>query len=67
MVVNAESNLFPEAVGSGESAFCAATFSYGHGNGLTMGYFDVLDSIGWREFFRSRTSFSSSPALQSTE
>src|SRR5271166_2521761 len=32
---------FPETVGVSESAFCDASFSYGHANGsLVMGYFD---------------------------
>ena len=33
-------DMFPASVGVGESAFCAATFSYGKGQGLVMGYFD---------------------------
>jgi len=33
-------DLFPASVGVGQSAFCAASFSYGHDKGLVMGYFD---------------------------
>ena len=33
-------DMFPASVGVGESAFCAATFSYGKGQGLVMGYYD---------------------------
>ena len=33
-------DLFPSSTGVGESAFCAATFSYGKDKGLVMGYFD---------------------------
>ncbi len=33
-------DMFPASVGVGESAFCAAAFSYGRGKGLVMGYFD---------------------------
>jgi len=33
-------DLFPLSVGSGESAFCLDTYSYGKGNGIVMGYFD---------------------------
>ena len=33
-------DMFPASVGVGESAFCAATFSYGKSQGLVMGYFD---------------------------
>jgi phospholipase C len=33
-------DLFPASVGVGQSAFCAAAFSYGKDKGLVMGYFD---------------------------
>jgi len=33
-------DLFPASVGAGASSFCAATFAYGKGKGLVMGYFD---------------------------
>ncbi|HYL68355.1 MAG TPA: alkaline phosphatase family protein, partial [Candidatus Limnocylindria bacterium] len=33
-------DMFPASVGVGESAFCAAAFSYGKEKGLVMGYFD---------------------------
>jgi phospholipase C len=33
-------DLFPATVGQGVSSFCADTFTYGHGKGLVMGYFD---------------------------
>ncbi len=33
-------DLFPLSVGSGESAFCLDTYSWGKGNGVVMGYFD---------------------------
>lgn len=33
-------DLFPLSVGSGESAYCLDTYSYGKGNGIVMGYFD---------------------------
>ncbi len=33
-------DMFPASVGVGESAFCAAAFSYGKDKGLVMGYFD---------------------------
>jgi phospholipase C len=33
-------DMFPASVGVGESSFCAATFSYGKGQGIVMGYFD---------------------------
>jgi len=33
-------DLFPSSTGVGESAFCAAAFSYGKDKGLVMGYFD---------------------------
>jgi phospholipase C len=33
-------DMFPASVGVGESSFCAATFSYGKGQGVVMGYFD---------------------------
>lgn len=33
-------DAFVANTGVGESSFCDASFSYGHGNGLVMGYFD---------------------------
>jgi phospholipase C len=33
-------DLFPATVGVGSSSFCNASFSYGKGKGLVMGYFD---------------------------
>jgi phospholipase C len=33
-------DLFPLETGSGESGFCASLYSYGHGNGIVMAYFD---------------------------
>jgi len=33
-------DLFPKSVGSGDGGFCNSFYSYGHGNGLVMGYFD---------------------------
>jgi phospholipase C len=33
-------DLFPATVGVGSSAFCNASFSWGKGKGLVMGYFD---------------------------
>ena len=33
-------DLFPASVGQGSSSFCGASFAYGQGNGLVMGYFD---------------------------
>jgi phospholipase C len=33
-------DAFPATVGVGSSAFCDASFSYGQGKGLVMGYFD---------------------------
>jgi phospholipase C len=33
-------DFFPGSVGVGSSAFCNASFSYGRGKGLVMGYFD---------------------------
>ncbi len=33
-------DMFPASVGVGESAFCAAAFSYGKDKGLVLGYFD---------------------------
>jgi phospholipase C len=33
-------DMFPASVGVGESAFCPATYSYGKGQGVVMGYFD---------------------------
>ncbi|HEV8030743.1 MAG TPA: alkaline phosphatase family protein [Stellaceae bacterium] len=33
-------DMFPASVGTGASSFCAATFAYGKGQGLVMGYFD---------------------------
>ncbi len=33
-------DMFPASVGVGMSAFCAATFSYGKGQGIVMGYYD---------------------------
>jgi phospholipase C len=33
-------DMFPASVGVGESSFCAATYSYGKGQGIVMGYFD---------------------------
>ena len=33
-------DMFPASVGVGESAFCPATYSYGKGQGIVMGYYD---------------------------
>ena len=33
-------DMFPASVGQGPSSFCAASFAYGKGQGLVMGYFD---------------------------
>jgi len=33
-------DMFPASVGVGESSFCPATYSYGKGQGIVMGYFD---------------------------
>ena len=33
-------DFFPGAVGNGDGPFCNATFGYGKGKGLVMGYFD---------------------------
>jgi phospholipase C len=33
-------DMFPGSVGAGGSTFCSATFAYGKGKGLVMGYFD---------------------------
>jgi phospholipase C len=33
-------DAFPATVGVGGSTFCNSSFSYGHGKGLVMGYFD---------------------------
>ena len=33
-------DMFPASVGVGSSTFCAATYAYGKGQGLVMGYFD---------------------------
>ncbi|HEX3342738.1 MAG TPA: alkaline phosphatase family protein [Pseudolabrys sp.] len=33
-------DMFPASVGNGDGPFCNASFSYGKGKGLVMGYFD---------------------------
>jgi phospholipase C len=33
-------DMFPASVGVGMSSFCAATYSYGKGQGIVMGYYD---------------------------
>jgi hypothetical protein len=53
-------DMFPGSVGAGGSSFCNASFAYGKGKGLVMGYFDgntVTALMELRTEFRDERQF----------